>query len=372
VPDAAATDSGLSIDIDQRKPVALRVRLECARGRTLALFGASGSGKTSTLRAVAGLSDPAAGSIRVGGEPWFDSNAGINLPTQRRSVGYVFQEYALFPHLSALDNVRAAMGHIPSSERAARAQALLSKMHLSDVAGRRPAELSGGQRQRIAVARALAREPKVLLLDEPFSAVDVGIRKSLYAELLELRRTLAIPIVLVTHDFQEVLRFADTVAVMEGGSIVAHGAVGDMCRRSDLPLIQSQADAASVFDSRVVAHHQGRRLIEISLGAQRVFAPFVPIAVGSRVRIRVPAREVVLAAGRVSGISIHNQLAGVIEDIVSPSDSPTAAVHVRVEDALILAHVTRDALQQLSLSVGAPVHVLIKSIAIDTIELARA
>lgn len=366
--DATQSAPGLHVDIEQRVPVPLKVSFHCAPGHTVALFGSSGSGKSSTLRAIAGLSRPVQGSISFDGNLWFDAERRIHLPPQRRSVGYVFQEYALFPHLSVLDNTLAAMGHVPSREKLARARALIARVQLADCEHRRPQELSGGQRQRVAVARALAREPKVLLLDEPFSAVDATLRRALYQQLVDLRRTLPIPIVLVTHDFQEVLRFADTVVMLDGGRTAFQGTVEEICRRSDLPLLQAQLDPASAFNAHVVASYPERGLLELRLGSQRLLAPLADLFVGTPVRVRVSAREVVLATQPISGISIHNQLIGTVLKTVSLPDASSVAVYVTVESTTLLAHVTRDALQNLALADGSAVRVLIKSVAIDALE----
>ena len=362
---------GLEIEIHQVGPVTLDIALRCETAHTLALFGASGSGKTSTLRAIAGLSRPAAGRITVNGSTWFDSAKAIDLPPHRRSVGYVFQEYALFPHLSVLDNVVSAMGHVSVGTRARVGRRLLDRVHLAGLADRLPAELSGGQRQRVALARAVAREPQVLLLDEPFSAVDVGVRTTLYQELIELRRTLATPIVFVTHDFDEVMRFADTVAVVDGGRLVAFGPVNDICSRTDLPILDGRAEPASAFDAIVVAHHKDRRLVELKIGEQCLLAPAIDVAVGMMVRVRVPAREVVLATEIPRGMSIHNRLAGRVDHIVPHGDGSVVTVHVSIGKLVVVARVTHDAIGQLSLSVGSPVFALIKSVAIDAMERAQ-
>lgn len=363
---------GLRVDIRQAAPVALDVRFDCPPGQTVALFGASGSGKTSTLRAVAGLTRPSAGRIAVGRETWFDAERRIDLPAHRRSVGYVFQDYALFPHLTVLANVAAALRHLPKTARVETARAALAKVHLTGLESRRPAQLSGGQRQRVAVARALAREPRVLLLDEPFSAVDARVRASLYRELLELRRSLAAPIVLVTHDFREVLRFADTVAVLESGRLVASGTVGEISSRVDLPLVDAQIDPAVAFDAVITNRHAERGLIELGLGNQRLLAPAVDLPTGSRVRVRIPAREVVLASQAPEGISIHNCLAGSVAAVSELGNGTTVAVAVDAGGERLLAQVTRDAVARLSLAPGSPVFALIKSVAIDTIERASA
>ena len=263
-----------------------------------------------------------------------------------------------------MGNVMAAMDHVPA-DRTTRARALLDRMQLGGFEHHRPAELSGGQRQRVAVARALAREPKVLLPDEPFSAVDAGVRKALYRELIDLRRAIAVPIVLVTHDFQDVLRFADEVAVLEQGEVTAQGTIEEVCRRSDPPLLREHADPACAFDAHVSDHHGDRGLIELALGTQRLLAPAVDLPVGTRVRVRVPAREVVLASQLSSGLSIHNQLQGRIVEIAPRVDRASVNVYIDVERATVQAHISHDAVRQLGLTQGSPVWVLIKSLAVD-------
>ena len=175
--------AGLSVRLEQLEPIPLAAEFAVAAGELLALVGPSGSGKTTVLRCIAGLHRPRSGFIRCGEATWFDSENGADFAPQERSVGFVFQNYALFPHLTAIENVATALGHLPRGARASRARALLERVHLAGLENRRPAELSGGQQQRVAVARALAREPQVLLLDEPFSAVDQVTRRKLQREL---------------------------------------------------------------------------------------------------------------------------------------------------------------------------------------------
>lgn len=214
----------LRVDIAQTEPMPLHGRFDCAAGELLALVGPSGAGKTSMLRVLAGLMRPQRGRIEVGAQLWCDSEQGVFLPPQRRHVGLVFQNYALMPHLSALDNVALAMLHLSPGECAAQARRWLDHVHLShEQQQRRPAALSGGQQQRVAVARALAREPKLLLLDEPFSAVDQMSRQGLYRLLADLRSDLDIPILLVTHDLNEARLLADRLVVMDAGTVLQEG-----------------------------------------------------------------------------------------------------------------------------------------------------
>ena len=215
----------LQVQLHNTNPMHLAAAFDCANGELLALVGPSGSGKTSVLRAIAGLlkTPSLRGRVQVGEAPqdlWLDSDQRINRPPQQRRVGLVFQHYALFPHLTALENIALAASNKWAGEQF---DALFERMGLFGLQNRRPAQLSGGQQQRVALARALAREPQVLLLDEPFSAVDAPTRQTLYRELASLRRSVAIPMVLVTHDLNEARRLADRVVILDAGESLQVG-----------------------------------------------------------------------------------------------------------------------------------------------------
>ncbi len=214
----------LELRLAQSRPMPLAGELRAEAGELIALVGASGAGKTSLLRVLAGLMRPESGYLRVGAAIWLDSATGIMRPPQTRQVGLVFQHYALMPHLTALEDVGLALLHLPAAERRAQARRWLEHVGLGpELHGRRPSQLSGGQQQRVALARALAREPRLLLLDEPFSAVDAMNRQALYRLLADLRRELAIPILLVTHDLKEASLLADRLVVMDRGELLQSG-----------------------------------------------------------------------------------------------------------------------------------------------------
>ena len=200
-----------------------------ARDEIVVLYGRSGSGKTLTLRTIAGLMRPSAGRIVVGGRTVFDSAAGVDLPPQRRRVGYVVQEPMLFPHLDVRQNV--LIGVERDAEAQARYGLLRELLSIEGLDARRPHELSGGQQQRVALARALVRPTEALLLDEPFSALDEALREGLRAELLRLRGEYALPIVFVTHDLREAHLLADRVAVIEEGAVLQFDLRDEVFRR---------------------------------------------------------------------------------------------------------------------------------------------
>jgi molybdate transport system ATP-binding protein len=233
---AAAASGGpaaaLELEVEQTLPMPLSGELRCAAGELLALVGPSGAGKTSLLRVLAGLLRPERARVVVDGALWCDSARGIFVAPQQRQVGLVFQHYALMPHLDALGNVALALLQLPAAVRQREAARWLDHVGLSKAEQRRrPAELSGGQQQRVAFARALARAPKLLLLDEPFSAVDQMLRQGLYRLLADLRRELAVPMLLVTHDLNEARLLADRLAVMDAGRLLQTGTPAQVYRQ---------------------------------------------------------------------------------------------------------------------------------------------
>jgi molybdate transport system ATP-binding protein len=359
----AVGERRLHVSLRQPGPIPLDVEFACGSGDVLAIFGPSGSGKTTILRSIAGLYRPAAAKVTAGGVTWTDTGSQAFLPPHRRAVGFVFQEYALFPHLSAAGNVMTALGHLPRPGRRARAEVLLDLVHLRGKGSQRPHQLSGGERQRVALARALAREPAVLLLDEPFAAIDRNVRRHLQDEIDTLRRTLDMPLVLVTHDFDDVVRLATHVLLLERGRSVASGPIAELMSRPDLPWLRAAAGLGTVFAARVERRHPDRGLVELSFHGGRLLAPDAGLATGAEVRLRIPAREVILATGEPEGLSLHNALRGTVSRLHAEPGADQVIVQVAIGDLLLLAEVTRDAVSRLRLVVGTPVHALVKSLA---------
>ncbi len=297
-PAAGRATMGLAAWLAQAGPIPLDARLEVAAGELHALIGPSGSGKTTLLRALAGLYRPRAGTITCAGETWFDAARGCDLSPQRRRVGLVFQHYALFPHLSAADNVAAALGHLPRQARGAEARALLTQLGLADLAERLPATLSGGERQRVAVARALARNPALLLLDEPFAALDARTRRHLRQELAALRRRLSIPIVLVTHDLEEAAALADRMTVLERGRTLQTGTPAAIMTRPASHAVARVVDLQNLFEGETLGVSETPPETLISWHGETIRAagalPFPP---GTAIAWTVPPAAITLHAG---------------------------------------------------------------------------
>jgi len=251
-------EAALVAELRQERPIPLAVSLTVAPSELFALVGPSGSGKTTTLRAIAGIDRIRHGRVAVNGVIW--QGPGVFVPPQHRRVGMVFQHYALFPHLSALDNVALAVPAGSREERRRRARELLRLVHLEGLEDRRPHRLSGGQQQRVALARALARDPLLLLLDEPFSAVDQVTRRRLQRELVLLRQKRPLTTVLVTHDLEEAVRLADRMGVIHHGRTLQSGPPRELLTRPASALVARLLDIPNVYRGRVRAHDPARAL----------------------------------------------------------------------------------------------------------------
>ncbi|WP_439562524.1 molybdenum ABC transporter ATP-binding protein [Roseinatronobacter sp.] len=347
-------------------PIPLDVGFQVAAGELLALVGHSGSGKTTVLRTIAGLWRPDAARVAVDGETWLDTGAGLCLPPHRRRVGIVFQNYALFPHMTAAQNVMAAMDR-QNRQEAAR---ILDLVNLHGLEDRKPAQLSGGQQQRVAVARALARRPRALLLDEPFSAVDGATREKLYAEIIALRAHLAMPVVLVTHDMNEAQMLADRMAVMAQGSLVYDGTTAEVMGNPDALHALGIREAGAMLLARVAEHlPDGLSRLETTSGS--LFLPMVAAAPGAQVRVRIMAHDVILSRDAPVGLSAQNILAARITRLVAGT-GPGVMVHLAVGEGEILARITRRAAEQMGLQTGQHVHAILKSMSVARDHVAQA
>jgi molybdate transport system ATP-binding protein len=277
-------------------------------------------------------------------------------------VGMVFQSYALFPHLDALGNVALAMGHLPRVQRPPEARRLLALVGLAGFENRRPADLSGGQQQRVAVARALARDPKVLLLDEPFSAVDRPTREGLYDALLALRGALSMPVVLVTHDMDEAQRLADRMLVLDRGRKVAEGSAAEVLSDPAALGVLGLREAGAMI-AAVVAAHEADGLSRLATATGPVFVPRVDLAIGARLRLRIPAHEVMISLAPPVGLSALNALPVVVVAVM-PGDGPGVMVRLALGDEVVVARLTARSAAALGLVPGLRCFAVLKSMAV--------
>lgn len=323
------SDRGLTVRVRQSAPIPLDVELACARGELLALVGPSGSGKSTLLKSIAGLLRVRTGLIRCGEETWLDTENGVRVSPQRRRVGVVFQQYALFPHLSALANVMEALHDLPSAERKGRALGWLERLHLRGLEHRRPAQLSGGQQQRVALARALARGPRALLLDEPFSAVDRMTRVRLYEEVADLRRDLAMPVIMVTHDLDEALLLADRMSILSDGVILQSGSPFEVMIHPNSPRVAGLLGHRNIFRAGVVEHAPARGETLIEWRGHRLRAKLqTQFAAGQQVAWTIPRSHVVLADRKSAGEGDGNTVNGVVAQLVKLGENASIIVHV--------------------------------------------
>jgi len=322
------SEPALTVRLDQAAPIPLKVSIECAAGELVALVGPSGSGKSTILRAIAGLVRPKSGEVRCNGETW--QGATRFVPAQARHAGLVFQHYALFPHMSACRNVEAALGAIPPAARRDRARELLDLVNLGGLEDRLPHALSGGQQQRVAVARALARDPKVLLLDEPFSAVDQVTRRKLQRELAQLRRRLRMPIVLVTHDLEEAAMLADRMIVLHAGETLQAGPPFDLIARPRDVQVARLVDFRNLFHGEIVAHRPDSGHTLLRWMGYMLEAPLRPELGGGPVCWGIlPAHCILHRRDRPSRGERENPVSGLIDEFVPLGEN--AAVIMRVD-----------------------------------------
>jgi molybdate transport system ATP-binding protein len=339
----------------------LDAEFEAPPGVTI-LFGASGSGKSTTLRAIAGIIEPDEGRIQVDEQIFFDSQKRMNLPIRSRGVGYVFQNLALFPHLSVRANVEFGMKNLPSHEKHQHALEIMSALKIEHTANRKPREISGGEAQRVALARALSSAPKVLLLDEPLSAIDETTKAGILADLKTINRDLQLPILYVTHSREEAVTLGERVIVYEDGRVVACGEPLEVFRSPISKGVARLTGVENIFAGSVVAKNEAGGTMNVEVkdenGVCRIDIPFASNPLNERVTIAVPSGDILLATQAIHSVSARNILRGQIITIEEKSNRTV----VRVKSGVTWSvSVTRQAVNELQLSASQDVWLAIKT-----------
>ncbi len=337
----------------------LQVAQEFAPGVTV-LFGPSGAGKSTLLDCIAGLQTPEAGRISLGQELFFDADQKISLPPQRRQIAYVFQSLALFPHLSVEENVAYGLISNAHSRRDLRVTQILEAFHIANLRRRKPAELSGGEKQRVALARSLVTEPRVLLLDEPLTGLDLPLRRAILQDLRAWNEANRIPIVYVTHNREELDAIGERVVALLHGRVLESGAPGDVL---DAPRSLALARAVgfeNVMPATVLETRPGDGVMRVALihSECELEVPLSPIVPGARLQVAIRAGDILLATQPPRFLSARNVLPGTLESLESRGTLVTAQVNA---GARFIVHITPGAVRSLQLAAGCPVWLVLKT-----------
>lgn len=335
----------------------LDVELEAPPGITI-IFGPSGAGKSTLLDCIAGLAIPASGRIATGSRVLFDSAAGIDEAPARRQVGYVFQDLALFPHMTVGENV--AYGLIKHPQRRSRVEQILRAFRIAHLVDRRPSEISGGERQRVALARALVIDPCVLLLDEPLSALDAATKTRIVDDLRTWNQSHRVPVLYVTHSREEVFALGDRVLVLEDGRAVAAGTPHEVLSAPRRETVAQLAGFENIFEATVSAAHAERGTMTCGLTGTPVEleTPLVRAEAGDQLRIGIRAGDILLAAACPQGLSARNILPGKVISLEQRDMIVTVRVDCGVE---MEVHLTLAARDSLHLQQGGQVWLVIKT-----------
>jgi molybdate transport system ATP-binding protein len=351
----------LTARIRKRLSPAFTLDFECSvqPGITI-LFGASGSGKTTVLRCFAGLDRPDSGRIAVGERTLFDASTGLNLPARQRRIGFVFQQLALFPHLSVSDNIGYGLDHLAAGKQLERIHSIARSFRIDHLLDRKPPAVSGGERQRAALARALVMDPDLLLLDEPLSGLDHATQSKIMADLLAWNAAHAIPILYVTHAHREVFALGERVIVVHEGRAIAEGVPHEVI---DAPAHEEMAAIAgfeNFFDATVTTRsaEAGTMQCRLEPGGVTLEVPFSRAPEGAPVRIAIRAGDILLASQEPRGLSARNVLRGRLLSLDRQGPMVTADVDAGARFAV---HVTRGASESLGLSVGNEVWLVVKT-----------
>jgi molybdate transport system ATP-binding protein len=352
----------LHVSVSKRRPAfSLEATFTAPLPGVTALFGRSGSGKTTLINLIAGLLEPDSAQIRLGDEVLTDTQRGIAVAVERRRMGYVFQDGRLFPHLTVEGNLHYGEKRAGTAPPVLGFEEIVALLGLAALLQRKPRQLSGGERQRVALGRALLSRPRLLLLDEPLASLDVARREEVLSYLVALRDRLSIPMLYVSHDFEEVLRLATHVVLLDAGRVLAQGPVNDMTLHPQLQRIVGPELVGAVVEGVVTRLDPRQGSAELAVGTGTLQVSLRDVPLGAHVRLQLLARDVILATQPVQGLSVRNALASTV---IAISDDEFGAVLVRLDvgGAIVLARITRAALEALNLRPGDAAWTLVKAV----------
>jgi len=342
-----------------RGPFELEVNITAPTPGVVALFGRSGCGKSTLVNLIAGLLAPDSGCIELNEEVIFDKENNVSLPVESRRIGYVFQDARLFPHFTVLGNLQYGLKRAQGAALIGQDETI-ALLGLESLLARRPHELSGGEKQRVALGRALLSQPRLLLLDEPLASLDVARREEVLPYLERLRDRLVIPMVYVSHQFDEVLRLATHVVVLDKGRVAVAGDINTVSLSPALRAIVGADAVGAVLDGKVIAVDAHTALADVAVG-NGVLRIHAEAQIGSRVRVQMLARDIILATQPPNGLSVRNSLQGTVAKI-ERDDDYSDLVYVDIGNSIVMARITRVATAALQLVTGSTVFVLVKAV----------
>jgi len=356
----------LAIDIRHRLGTfLLDAQFEAGSG-LIALFGRSGSGKTSIVNTIAGLIRPQHGRVAVDGTVLVDTQSGLFVPRHRRRIGYVFQEGRLFPHLTVRQNLLYGRWFAPraGARRGDDLERVVDLLGIGGLLERRPGRLSGGEKQRVAIGRALLADPRLLLMDEPLASLDEERKAEILPYIERLRDQSKVPVVYVSHSVAEVARLATTVVLLSEGKVAAVGPTSEVMQRLDLVPLTGRAEAGAIVEATVERHDDTYGLTELVSRAGRWRLHRIDAPLGARLRLRVHARDVMLSRSAPTDLSALNVLPGTVADI-GAHDGSMVEIRIDCSGEALIARLTRYSVDRLGLTPGTPVFALVKSVALD-------
>jgi molybdate transport system ATP-binding protein len=354
----------IEVDVTQRLGNFLLDAKFASDGRFIALFGASGCGKTSLVRVIAGLAKPDRGRIAIDGVTLVDTERGIDLPPYRRSLGYVFQDGRLFPHLSVRKNLLYGAWFARGRRSAATLSQVTHLLGIEQLLDRAPQFLSGGEKQRVAIGRALLAAPKLLLMDEPLAALDDARKQEIFPYLERLRDQSRVPVIYVSHAVSEVARLSDTLVVLSDGKVRAAGPTVEVMQQLELFTSPEREEAGALVEGRIESHDERYQLTALVSKAGRWRVPRLSSPPGALIRARIRARDVMLALARPKDISALNVFPAIVEKI-GPAKGPWLEVALDCNGDILLARLTRLSAEALALAPGARVFAIVKSVSFD-------
>lgn len=357
LPDKPALIASLRKQRTGATPFDLAVNLELPSGITI-LFGASGAGKTTILDCIAGLTTPDSGKVSIDGRVLFDSAQRVNVPVPQRRIGYVFQDLALFPHLTVQANVEYGLQNLESGERRQRVDTILDAFRIAHLRERRPRQISGGEAQRVALARSLVTDPALLMLDEPLAGLDAPTKSKIVADLRGWNESRRISVLYVTHSRDEVFALGERVVVLDRGRVLACGTPHEVMTMPRQETIAQLAGFENIFDAQVESAHEDRGTMTCNLGPMQLETPLVRAEVGSKLRVGIRAGDILLATQRPEGLSARNILRGKVISLERRDVIVAARVDCGVEFEVHLTLAARDALH---LSEGREVWLIVKT-----------